>query len=171
MKQNLITRRPSPQHPLCVLFVCLGNICRSPAAHAVMQQMVDQAGLADVIRIDSAGIGDWHEGQLPDHRMRRHGQRRGYNLAHRARQIRVADFDRQDIIVVMDEGNWRDVSALARSEADMSRVVRMSDYLPDGCGHHAVPDPYYGSDADFELALDLIEQGCHNLLDDIQHNL
>ena len=90
--------------PKRLLFVCLGNICRSPAAHAVMEAMVAEAGLNDQIEVDSCGVGDWHVGQLPDSRMRRHGARRGYRVDHHARQFSAADFDRFDYIIVMDEG-------------------------------------------------------------------
>lgn len=97
-----------------LLFICLGNICRSPAAHAVMQKMVDERGLGDTFEIDSAGIGDWHVGQLPDRRMREHGSRRGYRFDHRARQFDPhEDFARFDHIIVMDEENYRNVTGRA----------------------------------------------------------
>ena len=171
MTHTTTPHRSTPPQPTKILFVCLGNICRSPAAHAVMQYMTEQTGLTDLIRIDSAGMGDWHVGQLPDHRMRRHGQLRGYAIDHRARQFCMADFDRFDRIVVMDDANYRAVAALAPSGEALSHVERMSAYLPEGCGYTSVPDPYYGGNADFELALDLIEQGCERLLHEIKKTL
>ena len=90
-----------------ILFICLGNICRSPAAHAVMQHLVEERGCADRYMIDSAGIGNWHVGQLPDKRMREHGRQRGYSVDHRARQFDTRrDFELFDKIVVMDEDNY-----------------------------------------------------------------
>lgn len=159
------TYTPAPlRMPCSMLFVCLGNICRSPAAQAVMEQMADRAGLGDRITVDSAGVGAWHVGQLPDARMRRHGARRGYAVDHRARQFVPADFDRFDYVVVMDEGNYRAISAQARGDADRAKIVRMSSYLPAGGRYDSVPDPYYGGDSDFELALDLVEAACSRML-------
>lgn len=148
-----------------LLFVCLGNICRSPAAQAVMQKLVDDAGLSNRFYIDSAGIGDWHVGQLPDKRMRDHARRRGYRLTHHARQIDAeSDFCRFDRIVVMDEDNYRQVAGKARSTEEKAKVVRMADYFSRHAGERLVPDPYYGGPEDFELALDLIEDGCRGIL-------
>ncbi len=148
-----------------LLFVCLGNICRSPAAQAVMQKLVDDAGLSNRFYIDSAGIGAWHVGQLPDKRMRDHAHRRGYRLSHRARQIDAGtDFGRFDRIVVMDEDNYRQVAGKARSAEEKAKVVRMADYFSRHAGERTVPDPYYGGPEDFELALDLIEDGCRGIL-------
>lgn len=149
-----------------ILFICLGNICRSPAAHAVMQAYVDEAGLTGAFVIDSAGIGPWHVGQLPDRRMRQHGARRGYKVDHVARQLDAPhDFDAFDYIVVMDEENYRNVAAQARDDADRRKVIRMADSFVRYKGRRSVPDPYYGGASDFELALDLVEDGCRGLLD------
>ena len=153
-----------------LLFICLGNICRSPAAHAVMQKMVDDRHLTAQFEIDSAGIGDWHVEELPDRRMRKHGELRGYRVNHPARQFKAAsDFDRFDRIIVMDEENYRIITGQARTQKEADKVVRMADYFR----HHAsatVPDPYYGGDRDFELALDLIEDGCEGLLEELVSN-
>lgn len=148
-----------------LLFICLGNICRSPAAHAVMQRFVDDAGLTSQYFIDSAGMGGWHVGQLPDKRMRQHGLRRGYHIDHIARQFdAAADFRRFDRIIVMDEDNYRAVTALAPSPEARAKVLRMADYFTAHPGAASVPDPYYGGPEDFELALDLVEDGCRGLL-------
>lgn len=107
-----------------LLFICLGNICRSPAANAIMQKYVDESGLSDWFDIDSAGIGPWHVGQLPDKRMREHGARRGYRIDHIARQFDAAkDFDRFDYIVVMDEDNYRNITRQAQNEEDRKKVI------------------------------------------------
>lgn len=133
-----------------ILFICLGNICRSPAAEGVMQKMVDNRGLANLFYIDSAGIGGWHVGQLPDKRMRLHGKARGYHFVHHARQFDAeSDFKKFDMIITMDEDNYRTIRSMATNDDER------------------VPDPYYGGDSDFELALDLIEDGCENLLDQL----
>ena len=148
-----------------LLFICLGNICRSPAANAIMQKYVDESGLSNRFEIDSAGIGPWHVGQLPDKRMREHGARRGYRIDHIARQFDAAkDFDRFDYIVVMDEDNYRNITRQAQNEEDRKKVIRMADYFIKYKGRTSVPDPYYGDGEDFELALDLIEDGCKGLL-------
>ena len=149
-----------------ILFICLGNICRSPAANAIMQKYVDDAGLTDKFYIDSAGIGPWHVGQLPDKRMRQHGARRGYRIDHIARQFDARhDFDDFDYIVVMDDENYHDICRKAHNEADRRKVIRMADYFTKYKGRTSVPDPYYGDGEDFELALDLIEDGCEGMLD------
>ena len=120
--------------PKRLLFVCLGNICRSPAAHAVMEAMVAEAGLDDQIEVDSCGVGDWHVGQLPDSRMRRHGARRGYRVDHHARQFSAADFDRFDYIIVMDEGNYRAISAKARTQAQADALAANEETLREPKG-------------------------------------
>lgn len=148
-----------------ILFICLGNICRSPAANAVMQKMVDDAGLTDKFTIDSAGIGGWHIGQLPDKRMRRHGAMRGYKIDHIARQFDARkDFNNFDYIVVMDNENYKEVCRQAHNEAERKKVIRMADFFVRYKGKTSVPDPYYGGDSDFEFALDLIEDGCRGIL-------
>ena len=146
-----------------ILFICLGNICRSPAAHAVFCKMITMRGLENNFVVDSAGIGDWHIGELPDKRMRTHGSKRGYNINHRARQFNVDDFNKFDYIVVMDEENYRIITSMAKSESDSAKVIRMANYFTQH-SNNSVPDPYYGGSTDFELALDLIEDGCNGLL-------
>lgn len=154
-----------------LLFICLGNICRSPAAEGIMRAKVEERWLDDDFFIDSAGIGSWHVGELPDRRMRKHAARRGYDLTMRARQFRSEDFDKFDYIVVMDEENYHDVierMPYTQNEDDregfLKKVLRMKDYFVRFKGYSSVPDPYYGGDDDFELALDLIEDGCDGLL-------
>lgn len=147
-----------------LLFVCLGNICRSPAAEGVMCSLVKRAGRGAEFEIDSAGIGGWHVGQLPDVRMRRWGKRRGYDFSSRARQFVVEDFDRFDCIFVMDEENLYDVRSKARGRDDEAKVELLATYITRHTGARCIPDPYYGGDDDFRLALDLIEDACTNLL-------
>ena len=154
-----------------ILFVCLGNICRSPAGEGVMQRLVEERGLAHRFDIDSAGTYSGHQGQLPDPRMRRHASRRGYNLTHRARPITSDDFEYFDIIVAMDESNRRNLMHLAASPEQQAKIVMMGDYIVKLRAHYDyVPDPYYEGAEGFELALDLLEDACGNLLDDIINN-
>ena len=150
-----------------ILFVCLGNICRSPAADGVMQHMVQAAGLNDRVEIDSAGTGGWHAGDLPDTRMRKHAAKRGYSLTSRARQVETEDFTKFDFILAMDRQNLRDLREFAPSAAAMKRVQLFCEYVTDR-SESEVPDPYYGGDDGFENVLDLVENGCRNLLNMVQ---
>lgn len=147
---------------LRLLFVCLGNICRSPAAEAVMLREVQRLGMSDRWEIDSAGTGDYHIGDLADPRMRSHASRRGLKLLHRARQVSAGDFYDFDLIIGMDSSNLRNLRAISPSvETDM-KIVAMSEFFPDA-PYDYVPDPYYEGAEGFELVLDLLETGCHNL--------
>jgi protein-tyrosine phosphatase len=156
-----------------ILFICLGNICRSPAAQAVMQRLVDERGVTDRFFIDSAGIGGWHIGDLPDKRMRVHARPRGYELTHRARRVQYSDFEDFDLIVGMDATNVDDLHALAATIEQKDKVVMMGDYIRQYPNYDHVPDPYYEGSEGFELVLDLLEDACRNLLDSIlqQNNI
>ena len=156
-----------------VLFICLGNICRSPAAQAVMQRMVDERGLSDRFFIDSAGTGGWHIGDLPDKRMRVHARPRGYELTHRARKVQADDFEDFDLIVGMDAANVDDLRYLAATIEQQDKVVMMGDYIRQLPNYEYVPDPYYEGSEGFELVLDLLEDACDNLLNRIieQNNI
>lgn len=149
---------------IAILFVCLGNICRSPAAEGVMRAVVEAEGDNRFV-IDSAGTGNYHIGDLPDRRMRIHARRRGYELTHRARQFRVSDFDDFDLIIVMDESNRRNVAALARSVEDEVKIVPMSAFVDHAMRYDYIPDPYYEGAEGFEIVLDLLEDGTRNLYD------
>ena len=148
-----------------VLFVCMGNICRSPAAEGVFRFMLERSGRADRWEIASAGTIGMHAGDLPDARMRAAAARRGYDLRSRARRIERADFSRFDLILTMDEDNRRNVLALAGGDAERARVRRFVDFCRKHAGVDAVPDPYYGGEAGFERVLDLLEDGCSTLLE------
>ena len=154
--------------PIGVLFVCLGNICRSPTAEGVFAARVAAAGLEPCFRVDSAGTGDWHLGRPPDPRTRRAARARGYDLeALRARQVQPEDFHRFDYILAMDGANLRDLDLL-RPEDFSGRLdlfLRAAGPLAEReLGAQEVPDPY-GGDADhFERVLDLIERGAEHLL-------
>lgn len=151
-----------------VLFICLGNICRSPAAEGIMKSLVEKEGMSDDFFIDSAAIGSWHIGQLPDSRMRKCGAEHEYRFDSHARQFQKSDFQRFDLIVVMDNENYRAITSMASSQADKDKVVRIADYLTHHREYTTVPDPYYGDYSDFELVIELLEDACQGLLDSIK---
>ncbi len=146
-----------------VLFVCMGNICRSPAAEGVMRAMSEKMGVGDRWEIASAGTIGLHAGALPDERMRAAAAKRGYNLNSRARKFVSADLAQFDLILTMDDENMSDVLRLAHTEEQRSRVKPFCSFLRTH-KNKAVPDPYYGGSAGFELVLDLLEDGCAGLL-------
>ena len=152
-----------------ILFVCLGNICRSPTAEAIFRTQVQRAGLAEFVCVDSAGTGAWHQGQPPDPRARQAARQRGYSLdALRARQITQADFDRFDLILAMDQQNGQDIQSIrpSTSRAEVDLYLRRFG-LADGI----VPDPYYGGSAGFERVLDLLESAGAALLAEVRRRL
>lgn len=150
-----------------ILFVCLGNICRSPGAEAVFNHLVEKKGLKEQFQIDSAGLGAWHVGERADYRMRQFGQKRGYNLTSIARAFEPEDFDLFDMIIGMDAQNMRELTSRARDENDRKKIFAMTDFCTNK-GYYSVPDPYFGGDAGFELVLDILEDACEGLLRKIQ---
>ena len=144
-----------------VLFVCMGNICRSPTAEGVFRKLVADAGRDAEFKVDSAGTIGYHAGSMADRRMRSAAKERGYLLESRARRIEFNDFDHFDLIVTMDDENFREVQEM--SPGTGARVVRMCDY----CEEHEeteVPDPYYGGEAGFYKVIDILEDACGNFL-------
>lgn len=152
-----------------ILFICLGNICRSPAAEGVMKRILAEKG-EQGWTVDSAGIGNWHIGQLPDRRMRVHAMQRGLQLDHRCRQITAQDFDRFDLIVGMDSMNISDLHELAPSPEAEKKIVSMGQFLDPASHYDHVPDPYYEGSEGFELVLDLLEDGCRRLYESVSQN-
>ena len=153
-----------------ILFVCLGNICRSPTAEAVMLHKVAEAGLDDRIEIDSAGTGDWHVGEAPDERARQYGARRGYDLEPlRARQIEPEDFERFDLILGMDDANLNELRRLCPPEF-RSKVRLLMDFAPEATVR-VVADPYFGGGDGFDRVLDACEQACSGLLRTLQRGI
>lgn len=147
-----------------VLFVCMGNICRSPAADGIFADMVAAKGLSGSFEIDSAGTYGGHAGELPDRRMMEAGVKRGYNFTHRSRQVRPDDFDRFDIILAMDDRNYEHLFRMAPSLEAREKIRRMVEFGPHK-GYNHIPDPYYEGREGFELVLDLLEHHCSALLD------
>ena len=147
-----------------ILFVCLGNICRSPMAEGVFRRTIAEAGLEEAFAIDSAGTGDWHIGHPPDERARAAAAARGIDISHlRARQVCPADFDRFDMLLAMDRDNRESLLVMAPSQSDARKVHLFLDFAPEA-GASEVPDPYYGGRRGFETVLDLIEQASRGLL-------
>ena len=153
-----------------ILFVCLGNICRSPAAQGIMESLIDEKGARNKYLIDSAGLYGGHAGDLPDHRMRIHAGKRGYKLTHRSRPVKPSDFEDFDLIVAMDDSNYSRLKAMAHTLPDEDKVVRMIDYVKAFPQYHSVPDPYYEGAEGFEIVLDLLEDGCRNLFETLETN-
>ncbi|TCD55732.1 low molecular weight protein-tyrosine-phosphatase [Synechococcus sp. BS55D] len=149
-----------------VLFVCLGNICRSPAAEGVFLHLVNQRDLGDRFVVDSAGTGGWHVGQPADQRMQAAANRRGIHLPSRARQLAMGDLTSFDLILTMDQDNLDAVQSLSR-EAGGRSTATIQPMLGYARRHQTrdVPDPYYGGEAGFEHVLDLLEDACEGLLE------
>ena len=145
-----------------IVFVCLGNICRSPAAQGIFESIVEKNNASDRFEADSAGLYSGHRGQLPDARMRRAAAARGYGLIHRARPVSSLDFPDFDLVIAMDDENYEALMHLAPSVEDSRKIKRMSDYLTSH-GISYIPDPYYMGAEGFELVLDLLEEACRNL--------
>lgn len=148
--------------PPKILFVCLGNICRSPAAHGITEKLAAQNDVA--VECDSAGFYGGHAGDLPDPRMRQAAFARGYRLEHRARKIHGYDLDDYDIIIGMDDYNILDLHNLALTEEQDRKILRMTDFAKNHPRFDSVPDPYYEGASGFELVLDLLEDACATLI-------
>ena len=152
-----------------VLFVCLGNICRSPTAHGVFEKKVENAGVEHLVEIDSAGTGGWHIGKKPDSRAISAAKQRGYELTHlRARQATQRDFGQFDLILAMDESNLYDLKSLKPDNFPGTLDLFLS--YGSQTEYQEVPDPYYGGNKGFDLVLDLIEDACDGLLESILQN-
>ena len=153
--------------PVGVLFVYTGNICRSPTAEGVFAQKVAEAGLTKEIIVDSAGTHGYHTGEAPDDRAIEAARKRGYDLSKQvARRVREADFQKFDVIIAMDRGHMRDLTAMAPGDT-YERISLFMSYAA-GAKTQDVPDPYYGGDRGFEDVLDMIEAGSAGLLQAIQ---
>ncbi len=159
--------RPPSQQPTRVLFVCLGNICRSPAAEGVFLHLIAQQGLEHAFTVDSAGTGGWHVGRPADARMRAAAGSRGIELLSRARQIEAADLWSFDHVLTMDQQNLEDVQALAGGRRPTATIEPLTHHCRRHRASH-VPDPYYGGPEGFDHVLDLMDDACTGLLETLK---
>ena len=155
--------------PVRLLFVCMGNICRSPTAEGVMRVLLREQGLEDRVEVDSAGTGDWHAGSPPDARAGAAARSRGIALAGEARVVVPQDFEDFDLILAADRSNLRELHAVApeRSRARI-HLLREFDPVSNGAPDLDVPDPYYGGNDGFEHVIDLVDAACRGLLDQLR---
>ncbi len=152
-----------------VLFVCLGNICRSPSAEAVFNGLVKTRGFEKKFEIDSAGTSAWHAGEPADKRMQMHAIKRNYHLTSISRKFNPdTDFDHFDLIIGMDDENILALKNMARNESDMQKIHKMTDFRKEW-KYDEIPDPYYGGEQGFELVLDLLEDSCDGLLEQLEN--
>lgn len=152
-----------------LLFVCLGNICRSPSAENLMQHLIDERGLADKVICDSAGTAGYHTGSAPDSRMNIAAQKRGLSLIGSARQFVTEDFENFDLILAMDRSNYQDILSLDKADRYAEKVRLMCSF----CRVHddeEVPDPYYGGEAGFDYVIALLLDACEGLLDSVSED-
>jgi protein-tyrosine phosphatase len=161
---------PDPIPPVRVLFVCLGNICRSPTAEGVMRTLLAEAELEREVELDSAGTGGWHVGAPPDERATAAAAARGIRLGGAARRVEPGDLERFDLIVAMDRENLAELQGLAAGPEQESKLalLREFDESAVAAGELEVPDPYYGGDHGFHHVLEVVERGCRGLLDRIR---
>jgi protein-tyrosine phosphatase len=147
-----------------VLFVCLGNICRSPAAEAVFTALIGRYKLESALQCDSAGTAAYHTGEPADYRMRQTAKKRGYQVTSISRPVNPkSDFGQFDYIIAMDRQNLNDLKAMAPNDSDRKKIFLMTDFC-SASKYESVPDPYYGGDAGFELVLDILEDACEGLI-------
>ena len=154
-----------------ILFVCLGNICRSPAAEGVMSSLISNDGLREFISVDSAGTLSYHQGEAADPRMKAHAEQRGYDLTSISRKFNPKkDFDEFDYIVTMDNSNYREIKKLAVDSEQKNKIFKMANFIKN---HKVdeVPDPYYEGPEGFEYVLDIIEDGCKEILKKVKNEI
>lgn len=151
-----------------VLFVCLGNICRSPAAEAIFRKQIVENGEDFIEEVDSAGLNGYHNGEMADSRMVLVANKRGYKITSISRKFNPnIDFEKFDLIVGMDDFNVKELKNLAKKPEHISKISKMTDY-GDGISHSEVPDPYYGGEKGFELVLDILENCSEGLITKIR---
>lgn len=151
-----------------ISFVCMGNICRSPTAEAIMRHLVREAGLQDRIEIDSAGTGSWHVGEDRDRRSRAVAKRRGMPIEGPARQFQPDDFQRFDLVLALDDENARDLGRLAPNDEARAKIHLLREFDPTAPAGASVPDPYYGGPQGFEEVFDICLSACRGLLDHLR---
>lgn len=154
-----------------IMFVCMGNICRSPLAHGVFQRMVTAQGLGDHFEIESSGTTGYHVGEMPDHRMSQTAHSHGYDLNHRARRFMPHDLEDFDLILPMDKENMQDILRHVSDKNQVPKVKLFRDFDPQGYPGSEVPDPYYGGAEGFENVFDIVERTSKSLLELLKEEL
>lgn len=149
-----------------ILFVCLGNICRSPLAEGIFLHHVREAGMDGHFHVESAGTGAWHVGELPDPRSREVAERNGITLPSRARQVTPEDLGRFDVVVAMDRSNLRELEKLQEEHGGRARLVLMREFDPEP-GDGEVPDPYFGGEGGFDTVFEMVHRSTRTLLDEL----
>ena len=152
---------------ISVLFVCLGNICRSPLAEGVFRHILDQEGVSDRFRVDSAGTGGWHVGESPDHRSARSAATHGVTLTGHARQVQPEDFRRFEYILAMDQSNLSHLLQYREGVGGEAALYLLREFDPEGGPGAEVPDPYYGGPNGFEEVYDIVDRSCRHFLDHV----
>lgn len=158
---------PAVSGPRRILFVCMGNIIRSPLAEHLFRHLAMESRLDGKVEVDSAGTGGWHAGEAPDARMRRTAAGHGLKYTGEARQVRLRDFEEFDLILAMDTDNLAELRSRARGPGQLERIRLLRDYDPEAGRNASVPDPYYGGDEAFEETYAIVERGVRGLI----HNL
>ena len=151
-----------------ILFVCLGNICRSPTAEAIMNHLISNQGLQGKINCDSAGVSGHHSGQTANSTMKHYAKQKGYHITSISRQIGLQDFQHFNWIVTMDESNFKDVCTLAKTKQNIQKVLKISDF---NLNNNSIPDPYRGGEEGFLQVISLLKESCGNLLDKLKKEL
>jgi protein-tyrosine phosphatase len=155
-----------PPETTSVLFVCLGNICRSPLAEGVLQHLLAEEGMDGAVTVESAGTGSWHIGDLPDPRSREVAQRHGIELTSRARQVRPEDFERFDLIVAMDKDNLANLREMQERSGGDARLALLRDWDPEP-GNGEVPDPYFGGDGGFDRVYEMVRRSLERMVEEL----
>lgn len=158
---------PAGARPTSVLFVCLGNICRSPLAEGVFKHLVREKGMADRFVVESAGTGSWHVGDTPDERSQRVAEKHGITLDSRARQVTAEDLERFDHVVVMDRDNLRTLERMRDAQGGNRPIHLLREFDSEGDGDE-VPDPYYGGPGGFDDVYEMVRRSCEGLLSHVE---
>ena len=156
---------------ISVLFVCLGNICRSPLAEGVLSHRLEEAGLSDQVYVDSAGTGAWHAGQAPDARSATVAERNGIELRGRARRVRIDDFFEFELVLAMDRSNLQDLKDLESGSGSEAAIRLFREFDPEQHGDPDVPDPYYGGPDGFQRVFEMVDRTCAALVDHLRREL